>query len=183
MPRDYWLRHGHARRSTGFGDATYRCWRNMKARCRNPRDPAYERYGAKGVYVCERWNSFDNFLSDMGEKPEGMTIERIDGTKGYEPGNCKWATMREQNRNKRSNHVLTAHGKTMILSDWADLVKIGRFTIAGRLKHGWSVERALFTPVMITARWHKDLAAEIAREGLTASDPTLPKPTPPLRTP
>lgn len=73
----------------------------MMARCNNPDGWGYEEYGAKGVTVCERWHDFRNFLYDMGERPQGKTIDRIDGSKGYEPGNCRWATRAQQNANRR----------------------------------------------------------------------------------
>lgn len=78
---------------------TYRSWGAMRDRCSNPKCPDYERYGARGLTVCERWQSFETFLADMGERPRGHTIDRIDGSKGYEPGNCRWATAVEQTLN------------------------------------------------------------------------------------
>lgn len=92
------MRHGHA----GLETPTYRTWQAMRARCHNPKHSAYPRYGARGIQVCERWrNSFDAFLADMGERPDGSTLDRIDGSKGYEPGNCRWATTAQQFENKR----------------------------------------------------------------------------------
>jgi len=79
---------------------TYRSWDGMKQRCLNPKATGYARYGGAGVTVCDRWLSFENFLADMGARPEGTTLDRINPTLGYEPGNCRWATRSEQNRNR-----------------------------------------------------------------------------------
>lgn len=93
-------RHGHS--SKTYRSPTYKSWQAMIARCTLEKHPAYHRYGGAGIKVCDRWRSrFENFLLDMGERPEGLTIDRIDGRKDYEPGNCRWATYVEQNRNRR----------------------------------------------------------------------------------
>lgn len=96
--------HGHSLNKKPSG--TYRSWMAMKTRCLNPNTPAFQMYGARGITVCERWRSFAAFLEDMGERPAGGTIERRDNNKGYEPGNCCWATMAEQRRNQPRNRVV-----------------------------------------------------------------------------
>jgi hypothetical protein len=109
-------KHGHASRQLqdSKSSPTYTSWSAMHSRCRlEGRDNA-DRYRALGVKVCERWESFDNFLADMGERPKGTTLDRYPNTKGhYEPGNCRWATPREQARNTRRN-VLTLESATEV---------------------------------------------------------------------
>ena len=94
-------RHGHA---TRIGHSkTYQCWRNMRSRCLNPKNKDFKYYGERGIGICERWNSFDNFLEDMGEQPANLTIERSDNNGNYEKGNCTWATMAQQSLNKTTS--------------------------------------------------------------------------------
>lgn len=100
--------------------ATYRSWQAMKARCGNPKHQAYAYYGGKGIQVCRRWReSFDAFLADMGEVPHGLTLERIDNSKGYEPGNCRWATRLEQAANTRLVRKIAYQGRALSMAEWA----------------------------------------------------------------
>jgi hypothetical protein len=96
---------GCARRKVGRSTDTYSTWGSMMQRCTNPKRVDYPLYGGRGIGVCERWLSFDNFLADLGEKPAGTSIERIDNDRGYEPGNVRWATPVEQSQNRRSTRL------------------------------------------------------------------------------
>lgn len=100
--------------------STYECWVNMKTRCLNPAYVQFERYGGRGVTVCARWLSFENFIADMGPKPDGLTIERRDNDGNYEPGNCYWASRREQALNRKSSQLATVGGVTACAHEWAD---------------------------------------------------------------
>lgn len=131
----------------GHGTLTYARWKSMMQRCHQPNATNYKYYGAVGITVCERWHDFSAFRSDMGECPgKDFTIDRVENATGYEPVNCRWATMAQQNRNRSHCVELTHDGRTMILSDWADEMGITPNALAQRLYLGWSVERALTTP-------------------------------------
>jgi hypothetical protein len=125
---------------------TYTSWANMIDRCLNKNAPNYRRYGKRGIAVCRRWRMFANFLADMGERPAGLTLGRIDNSKGYEPRNCKWVSMREQANNTRRNVRLQHDGKTMTMSEWAREIGLDPRALRRRLVAGWSVARALSTP-------------------------------------
>ena len=125
----------------------YQRWRGMIARTTSPKDARYADYGGRGIGVCDRWKSFAGFAEDMGPtfSPE-LTLERIDNDRGYEPGNCRWATVVEQARNKRTSYFVTFRGHTKTIAEWSELLGLNYDTVRGRLrKQGWSVERTLTT--------------------------------------
>lgn len=145
-------RHG------GISTRTYVIWRGMKSRCLNPNVEAYAIYGGRGITVCERWvEKFQNFLADMGHAPDGMSLDRINNNGNYEPGNCRWATRTEQNRNSSHNHLVTAFGETKCVSEWRNdpRFKASRGSFQWRLKRGWDPELAMTTPSMAATakRW------------------------------
>lgn len=121
----------------------YGSWRAMKKRCLNPRAKMYPHYGGRGIRVCKRWMSFKNFLADMGDRPDGMTLERKKTNRHYTPGNCRWATQAEQQANRQINAVLEFRGEKKILHEWALSRGINEDTLRARIRRGWSVEDAL----------------------------------------
>lgn len=125
---------------------TWVTWQGLVQRCNNPKAPGFHRYGGRGITVCARWLKFANFLADMGIRPKGYTIERIDNNGGYHPGNCKWATYKEQENNKSTNKHLTFNGLTLTLSQWADKTGIYYNTIRQRIARQWPIERILTEP-------------------------------------
>ena len=114
---DYKITHGHSRR---IKTATYTTWVCMLNRCTRPTDVGYHNYGGRGITVCERWRTFENFLQDMGERPKGLTLDREDKDGPYSKSNCKWATKSEQIDNRRNARRITYEGRTLTLNDWAE---------------------------------------------------------------
>ena len=114
----------------------------MIQRCRNPNTNRAYRYNKRGITVCERWQKFENFLADMGERPEGMSIDRIDGNGNYEPSNCRWATATEQARNHPSAKPITFNGQTMLICDWIRHLGISRSQFRRWIKK-YGIEGAL----------------------------------------
>lgn len=127
----------------------YAVWNSMLGRCYREGDSNFKNYGARGIKVCERWHTFENFLADMGERPtEKHSIERKDNDGDYEPGNCKWATKKEQARNTRRTRLFSFQGRSLTTAEWAAEVGIKEATLSSRLRlYGWSLKRALTTPV------------------------------------
>ena len=154
------LKHGHRREKAT--SPTWLSWRAMVERCTNPGAADYPRYGGRGIRVCDRWRDFTAFLADMGERPRGTTLDRRDVNGHYERGNCRWATAKEQGRNKRGSLLLTFDGRTQCLSAWAEETGLDRTTLRYRLKKGWPIERALTTPLMSRVeRWALGLGRRV----------------------
>jgi len=124
---------------------SYRPWVSMRRRCLNPRTKSFKYYGGRGITICGRWQSFRNFLADMGERPGGMTLERINNNGNYEPDNCRWATANEQQRNKRSNRLLTFQGETKTLTEWSRQIGISHSVLDHRIQSGRFDEALIFT--------------------------------------
>ena len=123
----------------GCGTRTYRIWKAMRTRCNNPNFHAFPRYGGRGITVCERWGSFSAFRADMGEAPVGMSIERENTNGNYEPGNCRWATPKEQARNMRVNRMVTHEGETLCLAAWAERLGTTSDVLWKRLRRKGSI--------------------------------------------
>lgn len=131
------------------GTAEYRIWAHLKARCTNPEDASYPNYGGRGITVCDEWRaSFEAFLKDMGVRPSARhTIERLDNQSGYSPGNCIWATYKQQANNTRGNRVISYDGNTMTLAQWSDRLDISYDVLSRRVLSGWTIHRAFTQPV------------------------------------
>lgn len=142
-------REGLSARRRSHGQSTtdtYAVWRTMLARCRNPKNRQWHNYGGRGITVCDRWQTFEHFYADMGNSPEGLTLERNDVNGDYTKANCRWATWKEQANNKRNNLVVTFRGESHTLRDWSRMLNIVYETLWSRLYTGWSVEQAFTKP-------------------------------------
>jgi len=139
-------RERHAAAITKHGQAdtpVYKVWTAMHQRCSNPKSQMWHLYGSRGIVVDPRWATFAQFAADMGPRPEGGTLERIDSNGNYSPENCRWATVLEQNRNTSRNRYIEFNGETRTISEWARLLGMHRGTLRVRLSVGWSIEDAL----------------------------------------
>ena len=137
--------HGRSNsRITGYSDRTYGIWQAFRDRCNNPNRKDYKYYGGKGITYDPAWDSFENFLADMGEAPEGLTLDRINGDKGYSKNNCRWATRNQQSYNSTRIKWIEIEGVTKSVSDWLRTTGTDRATFYRRIKKGWSEKDALF---------------------------------------
>ena len=125
---------------------TWAAWKDMKRRCLKPEAPNYHRYGGRGISVCDSWkDSFQNFLNDMGVRPDGMTLERLNNNGDYNPTNCAWAPRSVQASNTRRNRRITIDGISKTIREWAREVGMNRSAIRHRLEAGWTDRDAVFT--------------------------------------
>lgn len=122
---------------------TYRSWYSMLNRCQNKDYIEWELYGGRGISVCERWQSFDAFMEDMGRRPDGKSIDRIDTNGNYEPGNCRWADDKTQARNRRSSRTSMVDGQRMTVAEMAEISGLDYKTVWQRIDNGWTPERAM----------------------------------------
>lgn len=164
IAESYCLRHGHTKscgcyRTLDGNEPRYRhgkvktrlysIWSNMKNRCDNPNAQFYKDYGGRGITYCEEWRdfiAFEKWAVANGYK-EDLTIDRINNNGNYEPDNCRWTSIKEQQRNRRSNHLLTFKGETHCINEWAEILGISRETIKNRLGYGWDIEKVLTEPI------------------------------------
>lgn len=135
----------------GQADKTpeYQSWLHIRSRCLIATNKSYPDYGGRGIKICARWDSFELFFEDMGQRPSPKhSIDRIDNNGDYCPENCRWATPKTQSNNKRNNHLIEYKGTTKTIAQWAEALSISRTTLRNRIvRGGWSVEKALTTPI------------------------------------
>lgn len=135
-------KHGHARNNEK--NRTYCSWQSMVDRCGNSKNPKYYRYGGRGVSVCVNWCGefgFVNFLNDMGERPPNKTLDRIDNDKGYCKENCRWATKKEQMRNRENTLYINYHGENVSIAELAERFGLYNSLVAQRIKKGWDIDK------------------------------------------
>lgn len=159
-----WLRHGQC------GSPEYQAWANMWDRVRNPNRHNSERYIGRGIKVCERWGKFENFIADMGQRPSNKhSLDRFPNNDGhYEPGNCRWATLSEQQNNTSQNVLVTKDGVTKTITQWARFLGVSTSLVSNRRYGlGWTAEKALFTPIdakLVMYRGRSQTASRWAKE-------------------
>lgn len=141
------IRSSSHKKHGGSLDREYRIWHTMKQRCLNPKNVGYHRYGGRGITVCDSWAAnYSSFIRDMGPAPsEKHSIERIDNNGNYEPGNCRWATAKEQCRNKSDNRYVIIDGNTMTLIRACEIFQINYETARHRLLRGWDIKKTFLT--------------------------------------
>ena len=134
--------HGMSQAKSGL----YRVWGNIVQRCTNPNNPAYHNYGGRGVTLCARWREFENFLVDLVEQPEGMTLDRIDNDRGYEPNNVRWVTKADNTRNTRRCVMVEINGESKPINVWCREFGVPYVTFKQRKRNGWDLAEAVSKP-------------------------------------
>lgn len=163
-------KHGHS--LVGKRSMIYGRWLSLKQRCLNPKCKEWKHYGGRGIKICERWLDFELFFQDVGNPPPGHSLDRINNNGNYEPGNCRWATQKEQMNNSRSKHLLTLNGQTKGRTEWAKTVGISCSALQYRLDvAGWSLERALSSP---KSREYHGGSKPLTPDPMTEGTPNLP---------
>ena len=141
----------------------HKIWESMIERCEYKKHPWYSNYGGSGISVCPEWHdyiAFRNWALSNGYK-DGLTIDRIDNERGYDPSNCRWSTMKEQQNNKRNNHRLHWNGECKTISEWSEITGIKKTTIKERVKAGWSISDVLTKPIRRRTRGYRPSGAEM----------------------
>lgn len=146
------VEHGHC--CVGKRTSTYNSWVSMFQRCNNPKNTKYSDYGGRGIKICDRWGKFENFLEDMGECPKDRTLDRKDVNGNYTPENCRWATWKEQCRNKRQTVYVEWEGAKCTYADLAERYGFsnGKMLYNRVVNRGWSLEKAIKTPSLSNGR-------------------------------
>jgi hypothetical protein len=134
----------------GYLTPEYKSWNAMIQRCTNPNSTGYADYGGRGIGICDRWQGemgYLNFVADMGPRPKGQTLDRIEGNGHYEPANTRWATAKVQQNNRRCVRMIAAGGETLPMSEWTERMGFSKNTIAERIKKGWPDHLAATLPL------------------------------------
>lgn len=143
------LTHGATANKMGDKSAypsSYKIWCNMRQRCYNHDSKVYHYYGGRGITVCDRWHEYENFVADMGERPKGLSLDRIDNDGPYSPENCRWTDMKTQQGNKSNAHLITYQGETKSIAEWVEHLGISRGKLHNRIFRGWDIDRAFTQP-------------------------------------
>lgn len=138
----------------------YAAWRAMRQRCNNPKHEFYHRYGGRGIKVCRQWGSFSKFMADMGPRPDGMTLERVENDVGYTPENCVWGGRVDQCRNRSTTRMIEYCGERLCVQEWADRLGMNKRTLRERLERGWTIQAAIETPVLSQFSGRKKVPSE-----------------------
>lgn len=141
------LRSGASRRHGMTDHPVWLAWKCMLERCERTSHLSWDNYGGRGISVCSEWHVFENFFKDMGKEwRPTLSLDRIDNNGSYAPDNCRWATRKQQGRNKRNNIIISANGKTMTLPEWAEQIGISKRTLYSRKYSGWADDRIINQP-------------------------------------